>query len=346
MWQLNNSTPFAANHTFLSDRNGVDTYVLCLKATYDIDEDGQCRPALDQVPPDFVPRHVDPSKPSSLLADTDFDFMKPGTDVLVVGSAVNPRPGSYREIDVGFSVGPVRKRLRVVGERVWLHGAVSPVLSAPASFTELPIVWENTFGGADRSDAGGQTDLRNPIGTGMANGIRGIEGLRAPSVFVPGESYTGWNSRPQPASFCAVERHWMPRRQYAGTYDENWIKNRAPLWATDLDDRYFMAAPVDQQCYPHLNGNEEVRVFNMTPSKFLGFRLPLFRPYADVSFDRSARHLKLHVSTVAIFPTERRVSVSWSGSLGCQGYRERIRSIDVWDKPLVRTLSLARSQPA
>lgn len=344
MWILNNNTPFAANHTFLADREGADNYVLCVKATYDIDDDGLCQPSRVQVPPDYAPRHLDPSKPSTMLGDTDFDFMKPGTDILVIGNAVNPEPESRREVDIGFSVGSVSKRLRVVGERIWLHGAVSPVLSAPAPFRELPVVWENTFGGIAWPEDGSHVDSRNPIGTALASGTKGIEGLKAPSVFVPGEAYSSWNHRPRPASFCAIERHWMPRRQYAGTYDDDWVKNRAPLWARDLDDRYFMAAPADQQCYPYLNGNEEVRVINMTTSGFLGFKLPVFRPYADLTINRSTKQIRLHISTLTIFPTQRRFSVSWSGSLNCQGYRERILSIDVWDKPVVRAISVSGSR--
>lgn len=339
---LNNATPFAADQTFLADRDGRDTYVVCLKGTFDVGADGTVAPAKAQVPVDHAPRPRDPATPSSLLADCDFDFLKPGTDVVLLGHAINPDPAGKGEVVVGLKLGPIEKRLRVTGERIWLHSAAGPVLSAPAPFGERPVIWENAFGGMDR----GQPDAtdweeRNPVGTGFATDNRGIEGLRAPSVLTMDGAYANWGDRPAPAGLGPVARHWLPRRSHAGTYDEAWQKTRAPLWARDLDPRFFMAAPADQQCVPHLRGGEEVRIVNMTPGGFLGFRLPGVRPYANIRIGRARQAIRMWLSTVAIHPGAipsggAQVVVSWLGALACQGKREKILSIDIWDKPLVR----------
>ena len=40
-----------------------------------------------------------------------------------------------------------------------------------------------------------------------------------------------------------VARHWQPRASYAGTYDEAWRRQRAPIGRTDFDERFFCGAP-------------------------------------------------------------------------------------------------------
>ena len=339
IWILNNDTPFLADHTFLGDRNGSDTYVLAVKATHDIAPDGTCTPAEAQVPIAHAPKPSDPDRPSSLIEETDFDFMKPGTDVVVLGNAWNADPKGRGEVTVGLACGPIRKTLTVTGPRRWLFGATGPTLSDPDPFREMPVRWENAFGGVDRAGRPGgdaAIDRRNPVGTGFARAPDGIEGLPAPTVFVPGESYGRWSDRPTPAGFGPIGRHWLPRAPRGGTYDDAWQKTRMPLWARDLDPRFFMAAPDDQQAIPHLRGDEEVRIVNMTPEGMLAFRLPAFRPYANVMMAGRTHRLKLWVATVAVYPGLRRVVVTWIASLPCQGLREKIRSTEVWDKPLVR----------
>ena len=34
---------------------------------------------------------------------------------------------------------------------------------------------------------------------------------------------------------------------YAGTYDQNWLDNVFPFLPADFDERYYQAAPEDQQ---------------------------------------------------------------------------------------------------
>ena len=336
MWILNNDTGFVADQTFLGDRDLNDTYILAVKATFDVGADGTCTRASDQAPVDHAPRPLFPDRESSLAADTDFDFMKRGTDIVVLGSAINPDPSGRGDVTVGLKVGPVEKRLRVCGQRVWLHSALGPLLSDPEPFREMPVIWENAFGGADRGRKGAIADDRNPVGTGFAEGAEGIEGLRAPTIFAPAEDYQRWTHRPLAAGFGPVARHWRPRRDRAGTYDQAWQDHRAPQWPLDLDPRFFQAAPDDQQAIPPLRGTEEVRVVNMTEDGFLGFRLPQFRPYANILVGRESVQVRLWLATLAIYPGARRIVETWLATFPCQGRREKIVSIDVWDKPLVR----------
>jgi hypothetical protein len=74
-----------------------------------------------------------------------------------------------------------------------------------------------------------------------------------------------------------VQRHWQPRVTYAGTYDETWRRQRAPLWASDLDERFFCGAPEYLQASPHLKGGEPVILQGLHPDGPIGFQIPSTR---------------------------------------------------------------------
>jgi hypothetical protein len=74
-------------------------------------------------------------------------------------------------------------------------------------------------------------------------------------------------------AFGPIGRAWEPRPQYAGTYDQNWIDNVFPFLPADFDERYYQAAPPDQQI-DHLKGGEEVELVNLTPAGRTAFKIP------------------------------------------------------------------------
>ena len=79
---------------------------------------------------------------------------------------------------------------------------------------------------------------------------------------------------------CAIHRlapicaHWMPRRQYAGTYDARWEQSRAPYLPADFDPRFFQVAPADQVVPGYLTGGEPVELFGVSPWGPVRFTLP------------------------------------------------------------------------
>ena len=119
MWQIDNRTPFAAGQSWVRDLTGAETWLVAVKATFDIHADGTTTVAPEQPPLVRSPVHRgDPGK-SSLLYDNDFVLGKVTTDVIVNGTAHAPRGVPVRTVDVGLQVGTVRKTLRVSGEREW-----------------------------------------------------------------------------------------------------------------------------------------------------------------------------------------------------------------------------------
>ena len=317
MWQVDNCTPFAADRCWIRNRSGAEVWLVAVKATFDIRTDGSLEVASAQPPVLRSPEHHGQPGKSSLRYDADLVLTKKTTDVIVVGHACAPEGRRVTHVDVAFSVGPVRKHLRVFGDRTWNRFGAS----VPQPFERMPLVYERAFGGADVKSAHPARDLelRNPVGTGYAMSARNAAGLSLPNVENAMHLISSWKDRPPPAGFGAVASHWQPRASFAGTYDDQWKRTRQPLLAEDLDDRYFQCAPSDQQAPEFLRGGESVVLHNLTPSGRLEFLLPqLYLSFETEFYDGSRevhRGRKLH--TVILEPDFPRVSLVWHTALPC-----------------------------
>jgi hypothetical protein len=277
---VENGTPFAFEPLFLADEEGRPILVPLVKATYRLDPQGLV-PAEEQIAviPAGVP-YGDPAE-SSYRYEPECAFAKSATDVVLVGTAIAPKPGTT-EMLVAFQVGPVRKGVRVVGDRVFYKAAGSIGMTRPVPFEQIPLQWERAFGGWDRSHPDPKKhDLepRNPVGVGFrASGSRFEDGLRCPSLEDPAQPFKGWGDRVPPAGFGFTSPNWEPRTKYAGTYDERWSKERAPLLPTDFDRRFMNAAAPGLIASGYLRGDEPVIATGVAPSGGVSFQLPGVTP--------------------------------------------------------------------
>jgi hypothetical protein len=316
MWAVVNTTPYAAERTWVQDRDANKIWLVVVKATFDVLADGSTRLAEKQLPVLRTGVHL--SEPgSSLRYESDLLGVKPGTDVLVNASAWAPRGRRLQHTDVQIVVGPVQKRLRVWGDRTWERNLVgAAAISEPQYFESMPICYERAFGGWDRvpkDEADHRLELRNPVGTGLS--VQDCIGKKLPNVEYPDQLISSPRQRPAPAGLGPVECHWSPRRELAGTYDEQWRRQRAPLWAEDFDARYHLCAPTDQQVPGFLHGGEPVVLTHLSPEGQLAFRLPRVYPFFETRFGRERREHRAQLCTVIVEPDERRLIMVWQTSL-------------------------------
>jgi hypothetical protein len=243
--QVENATPFAFEPVFLADEEGRPILVPLVKATYSLSEKGlELAPKNEQVPPVLAGRPYGDPETSSFRYEPEGCLPKPATDVVLVGSAVAPRHGTT-EMIVALQVGPLKKGVKVLGDRVF-YKAITTCMTKPNRFERMPLQWERTFGGWDRSNpdpAKHQVEPRNPVGVGFhARGSKFEAGLLCPNIEDPLRPFRGWGDRPPPAGFGFVSPNWQPRAQYAGTCDTQWEAERAPLVPLDFDRRFLNAA--------------------------------------------------------------------------------------------------------
>lgn len=271
---LENETPFAFDMTGLSDEEGRPLLLFVVKATYAIGDSG-LKLAEEQEPVKWAGEPWGKRGESSDRYEPGTAFIKLATDVVLLGHAYPPQKGATESL-VALQVGPLKKAVRVVGERTWFRSMGRVTATKPLPFDKLPLTWERAFGGWDRTDSAKPTfEPRNPVGTGFRASPRHFEeGLKLPNLEDPAEPLREFGQRVTPVGFGFTSPDWQPRAKYGGTYDEAWNKTRKPLLPKDFDRRFFNAAAPGLVAPGYLKGDEPVIIVGASPKGRLSFPLP------------------------------------------------------------------------
>jgi hypothetical protein len=331
MLQFKNKTPFQGTILLAPDPKGIESAYTIIKATYILGETLQL--GERQEPINQQDQYYGDSATSSIKQAGDIGLVKPGTDVLLHGTAYAPYGRPLRQMDVFLKVGPVCKELRVFGDRVWRKSLFGARISDPQLFIEMPLMWEKAFGGFDETeDKAPQTVIedRNPVGCGLRakNSKNDLDGMKLPNIEDPRQLVSSWKDRPTPAGFGAVCPHWQPRRGYAGTYDERWKKQRAPYLPKDFDARFFQIAPPDLVKPGYLSGGEVVELIGVSQTGQLAFTVPNQQVQVTYQLDDRKQLCPAYLDTVLIEPDLNRVVLIWRSMFPCDKKALRIREIE------------------
>lgn len=309
MLQLHNDTPFNVDVFLFPDIEGVDTLHVVAKATFTI-EGGATFVAAEQRSIDRADVYRGAPIESSLLRASEAHLEKPSTDVVLMGEAFAPRGKPAPEVDVTLSVGPVKKTVRVFGDRRWT-GLLGDRISSPEPFERVPLVYERAFGGllaVDPITNEAKRDVRNPAGPGL----HALPNLEDPAALIARPSDT-----PAPACFGFVAPMWEPRKSRTGTCDAAWKSTRAPYLPLDFDPRFFHVAHPDLVSPARLSGGEPVEIRNASPSGLLRFELPRPALGAAIRLRGETHAPALHLETVLLEPGEASVSLTYRGGVRC-----------------------------
>jgi hypothetical protein len=303
---LTNFSPFPADVAAQLDPHARQYFLIVLSASFEARPREPIRIADEQ--PKLAEVDVFHGAPgvSSVKYDADFVLDKPNVDVLVNGAAYS-RGRAATRLDVELRIaGVLDKTLVVSGDRFWRRGVLGSVPSSPEPFTRMPIVYERAFGGT-KGDA---MDLRNPVGVGHAGAVSTDPEVRSevPNVEYPGSVMTSSGDKRIPAGFGVVARSWLPRRAFAGTYDDGWKANQFPLVPLDFDTRFHQAAANDQQVQ-RLRGGEAVSVSNMTPDGDWTFAIPSLTIPVQLRYADHVDGISVRTDTIVIEPDFCRVTL-------------------------------------
>lgn len=326
---LKNGTPHALAQLVMLERDGSEHLVVVLKAEYALGKGGALEVAAPLEPP--RPADVfrgDPAA-SSILGEAELGPVKPSTDVLLRGSAIARRKDTT-VMDVMLRVGPLRKVVRVFGERRWKRSLLRKGMTDPLPFERVPLIWENAWGGTDTTPEDPKhhgAEPRNPVGRGFrAKGSQlPWEDEPCPQLEDPRNPTGGPGREGEPAGFGPIGRGWMPRREYAGTYDEKWVAERLPLLPDDFDDRFHQAAPADQVAPRYLRGGEPVELLGCVTEGKLSFALPKLAPAFETRLRTRVESAAMVLDTVSLDTDARRVTLLFKGKVRVHGEVPEIR---------------------
>ncbi|PRP97429.1 hypothetical protein ENSA5_34210 [Enhygromyxa salina] len=309
MGPIENLSPYGFAFLPNVDRDGEEIVVVAAAAHFALPPAGRrhlgpLAPCEDQAPPHFDDVYWGDPTTTSLRYEGQSAYTRPGTDIYLNGSAHAPGGRAVAEVAVELAVGSCRARARVFGDRVWVNTAGALRVSPPVPFVRMPLVWERAFGGGSVDAGEHGYEPRNPIGVGVYASARAASDAPLPNIEHPAALISELWSRPPPVGFGPIGRHWRPRVAFAGTYDESWVRNRAPLWPDDFDERFFLAAAPGLSAIPHLRGGEPVIMSGVDPGGGLGFRLPTVRLSCKSVFKRRVERVGMRLDAVILEPDE------------------------------------------
>jgi hypothetical protein len=332
MLQLDNKTPFQAGIAVFPGADAIDTLILTIKGTFAIKD--TLGLADEQAPLAYADEYWGEAGRSSLKYAAEVHLAKPATDVVMNGHAQVPGQRPVTQLEVLLSVGNLKKIVRVFGNRRWTGGFLSPKMTRPAPFETMPLVYERAFGGTsstEGAEGGREFEPRNPVGRGFIGKGKGRDpkDQALPNLEDPSHLISGPTDCPPPAGFGYLAPSWIPRRAFAGTYDESWQKTRAPYLPRDFNPRFFNAAHPDLVCRGYLTGGEPVQIVNASPQGPLRFSLPKTGMAVTVWNAGEEEKPAPRLETVLIEPDESRVLLIWRAVLPCPRGALKVSSVGV-----------------
>ncbi len=314
---LINATRMVAGYAMGLEPSGRELLVIVVKGTFRLPVESGGRLSLHEEQTPLLTSDEFFGEPglSAPKREVDFAPRKQRCDVILNGTAHAPGGRPADRVTVGLKIGSWSKSFDVVGDRVW-YTAGTARASGAEKFETMPLSYDRAFGGADlrHSDPAEHAAFApNPSGRGYHKHLtpEWLEGSPLPNTEERGVTVTQPDGNYRPMSFGVLGRHWEPRVRFAGTYDQAWKDTVFPFLPSDFDERYYQAAPSDQQLDLPV-GEQEVTLLNLTGDGHRTFTLPHFEAPIQIFPRKGPREdLTALADTILIEPDAHAVTITW-----------------------------------
>ncbi|MGH7005184.1 MAG: DUF2169 domain-containing protein, partial [Alphaproteobacteria bacterium] len=179
------------------------------------------------------------------------------------------------------------------------------------------LSWRNSLGGSDFVDAEAPAHPDNPIGMGWSDRWAHIpDGTEVLLAYVENPAaYIGEGPLPATIGYGAIQPAWQARASLAGTYDDDWRRNQAPLLPADFLDSFHQVAPKDQLF--DLKGGETGRIVGMSDEGDYDFRLPQVILNCSAWIGRQKIETRPRLISVLVNGSEKTVEMVWNAAFPC-----------------------------
>ena len=319
MWEVKNRTKFQAAGAFERDKDGLESWCVAVRATFDIGPAGDLAIASQQPEVRLAPAYFDADN-RELLGEQDIVAFAVATDVLVRGT-VKVRAAETECLPLRLTVGPIKKQARLFGPRMAKRGLLGWKVEQQQPVGDTALRWHNSYGGTLS-----QPEIwhpANPLGRGLelrrtAKTPRG-DLVALPMLEAADRDLLDDPDRAHPVGFGPIARNWEPRVALAGTYDAAWESKRAPLLPKDFDPLFYSTAPADQQVAGFLKGGEKVLLEGFFADGPVGFRLPQVVLLAQSLIRHRPVETRFNLVRVEFDLDARQLQMVWTSAVPCNG---------------------------
>lgn len=298
-----NDTPFNFEYLVTTDEKFNPLLVGIVKAAFRINPNGRLTPLKEQLPLKFGGEFFGKPEASAYKYEPECTPLKLNTDIVLIGTAIPPQV-DLPFFDCGIQVANNSSILRVFGKRQWQQNEDQCFIQRLDVAKPIQLDYAYAFGGMDvslKTDFGHPFEERNPVGIGFHHKDSEFKaGAELPLIECPKQLIENYHDIPEPAGVGFICGHWLQRRQYAGTYDEQWDLSRKPLLPTDFNRLFHNAASPALIANGYLQGSEPVSIINVGQRKLM-FHLPgLHTPVIEVEINHNKKKLSTALDTVII----------------------------------------------
>ena len=331
--KFDNNTPYEAGRYVVQDEKGKDLLIIVVKATYEFNHDGSLTISDKQEKVELADQYFGDSETTGIKYASDVTYGKKSSDIALIGHAVAMKEKTKKSYVI-FNVGKIRKKIAVFGDRYWQSILGVTKISSPERFTKIPLVYENCFGGRDLStkkEKHHEFETGNYIGTGLKakKSKLKIKEIKLPNLEDPDNLIKSLKDRPKPTGLGFINPNWEPRLGFAGTYDENWQKNKMPLLPDDFNTKVNHAAHPDLIYPGFLKGGEEVLIAGVSKKGPFKFNIPVIKPECrvEITGEGSISH-KMNIEKLVINSDEKNAVLVWNCSIDVHNKLYEVQNIE------------------
>lgn len=310
-----NTSGFAAMGFEQIHRDGTQMGVIAVRGRFDLDESGNLQISEEQ---GMILEDEYEGKPHNtpLLRSGDLIPFKPNTDVtaLVRSWPVNTEKSSAWH--AGIKIDQSEYIVEINGPSHWVWKGEGWHRTEPAevnnALVDYRIAANNIIADMPEEDQIPQ----NPLGIAHLRAQYMDKGKTYPAISLksPNENHE-LEVDHSFEGFAPIPPFWRSRQQFAGTYDDNWLRNRHPQLPKDFDYQFYQSAHPRLIQQGFFQGDERIELGRVLPGgRNIAFQLPGLVLVADYQWiDERKVRLRLNLDGVHIDAREApfRVDITW-----------------------------------